>query len=129
MEVLRITENEELSCFPISVNGICLKPLQKYISMISKKLMIITVKVLPPDGSRLRYSEIKERIEQTLSKKVSDTTISTRLKELLEYGIVEKIYHKEIPPRVEYNLTTRGKEFVKTLEPIVQWAIKDCHEG
>ena len=42
----------------------------------------------------------------------STRTLSIRLKELEKSGILERHRYNEIPPRVEYTLTTKGQELV-----------------
>lgn len=46
---------------------------------------------------------------------IGDKVLSTRLAELEERGIVERVQYPEIPPRVEYSLTPTGR----ALEPII----------
>jgi DNA-binding HxlR family transcriptional regulator len=43
----------------------------------------------------------------------SSRTLATRLKELEKSGILERHAYNEIPPRVEYKLTTKGQELVE----------------
>ncbi len=47
--------------------------------------------------------------------KVSPRTLSERLKELAELGLIERKAYPEVPPRVEYTLTKLGKELLDTL--------------
>jgi DNA-binding HxlR family transcriptional regulator len=47
--------------------------------------------------------------------KVSPRTLSERLKELAELGLIERKAYPEVPPRVEYTLTPLGKELLDTL--------------
>jgi DNA-binding HxlR family transcriptional regulator len=115
-------------CFPVSLNGVCLKPLAKFLRLISSKWMIFTLMALPPDSTPVRYSEVKNRVRQIVTKKISDTTLSTRLGELVEEKIIERRQFNEIPLRVEYNLTTKGTQLQKSLQPIIEWAISDCHK-
>lgn len=46
---------------------------------------------------------------------ISTKTLTARLKELEKHGIVKRTVYAEIPPRVEYSLTEKGKE----LEPVI----------
>ena len=115
-------------CFPISLNGVCLKPLAKSLKLISSKWMMFTLMVLPSDSTPLRYSEIRNRVKQIVSKRISDTTLSVRLDELVKEKIVERKQFDEIPLRVEYNLTTKGIGLQKSLHPLIEWAIKECHK-
>ena len=45
---------------------------------------------------------------------ISSKTLTARLRSLEEHGIVERRAYAEIPPRVEYTLTSKGKE----LQPV-----------
>ncbi|MGI8831345.1 MAG: winged helix-turn-helix transcriptional regulator [Nitrososphaeraceae archaeon] len=51
----------------------------------------------------------------------STRTLSIRLKELEKGGILEKHRYNEIPPRVEYTLTSKGQELVESVVGILQW--------
>ncbi|MHA1945397.1 MAG: winged helix-turn-helix transcriptional regulator [Candidatus Hodarchaeales archaeon] len=115
-------------CFPVTLDGVCLKPLTKYLRLISSKWMIFTLMALPPDSTPVRYSEVRNRVRQIVSKKISDTTLSTRLNELVKENIVERKQFNEIPLRVEYNLTTKGTGLQKSLLPMIEWAISSCHK-
>jgi DNA-binding HxlR family transcriptional regulator len=51
----------------------------------------------------------------------STRTLSIRLKELEKSGILERHRYNEIPPRVEYTLTTKGQELIESVGGILQW--------
>jgi len=57
-------------------------------------------------------------------KDFSTRTLSIRLKELEKGGILERHRYNEIPPRVEYTLTTKGQELVESVVSLVQWMRK-----
>ena len=54
----------------------------------------------------------------------STRTLSIRLKELEKGGILERHRYNEIPPRVEYTLTTKGQELVESIVVVLQWMRK-----
>jgi DNA-binding HxlR family transcriptional regulator len=54
----------------------------------------------------------------------STRTLSNRLKELEMSGILERQRYNEIPPRVEYTLTSKGQELVESVIGILQWMRK-----
>jgi DNA-binding HxlR family transcriptional regulator len=64
-----------------------------------------------------------KKFRQTL-KGFSTRTLSIRLKELEKNGILERHRYNEIPPRVEYTLTTKGQELVESVVNILQWMRK-----
>lgn len=46
---------------------------------------------------------------------ISTKTLTARLRELESYGLVERRVFPEVPPRVEYSLTSKGRE----IQPIM----------
>jgi DNA-binding HxlR family transcriptional regulator len=61
------------------------------------------------DGPK-RYSEIKKQVDM-----VSEATLSTRLKYLVEKDIIERTQYQTIPVKVEYKI----KRCSKTLKKII----------
>lgn len=52
---------------------------------------------------------------------ISESTLSKQLKELVEDGFLERIDYDEVPPRVEYKLTSQGESFIPILLAMKQW--------
>ncbi|MGN0734455.1 MAG: winged helix-turn-helix transcriptional regulator [Anaerovoracaceae bacterium] len=65
----------------------------------------------------LRYSEIRNEMYN-----ITDAVLAATLKELISDGIVYRRSYDEIPPRVEYSLTEKGKSVVPILQSICQWS-------
>ena len=65
----------------------------------------------------LRYSEMRKEMCN-----VTDAVLSATLKDLMEDGIVDRKSYDEIPPKVEYMLTEKGRSVVPLLQSICQWA-------
>nr|WP_308200958.1 helix-turn-helix domain-containing protein [Halorubrum ezzemoulense] len=65
----------------------------------------------------LRFAEIEDHLPTA-----STSTISKRLDEFEEAGLVSRTQYNEIPPRVEYTLTDEGDEIRSRLEPLLEWA-------
>jgi DNA-binding HxlR family transcriptional regulator len=59
---------------------------------------------------------------------ISPRTLSLRLRALEENGIVERRTYPEVPPRVEYALTEKGRDLVPLIEDMRaygrQWLLK-----
>ena len=66
-----------------------------------------------------RFLELQKSIEG-LSQKV----LNEKLKELESEGLVDKIIYPEIPPKVEYFLTDKGKDLYEIIAPLKDWSIK-----
>lgn len=71
---------------------------------------------------RVRYSDLAKRMDG-----VSPRTLTDRLKELENAGLVLRESFDEIPPRVEYSLTQRGTELMNALVPVAEWASSGDH--
>jgi DNA-binding HxlR family transcriptional regulator len=54
----------------------------------------------------------------------SSKTLAIRLKQLEKNGILERRAYNEIPPRVEYRLTSKGQELVESVIGLLQWMLK-----
>jgi DNA-binding HxlR family transcriptional regulator len=67
----------------------------------------------------VRYKKFRETL-----KGISSKTLAYRLQELDKGGILERRSYNEIPPRVEYNLTTKGQELVESVIDLLQWMRK-----
>src|ERR671920_417294 len=60
---------------------------------------------------RSRFCELERSLAG-----ISPRTLSLRLRALEEEGIVERHTYPEVPPRVEYSLTTKGKALLPLIE-------------
>jgi DNA-binding HxlR family transcriptional regulator len=56
---------------------------------------------------------------------VSEKMLIQGLKELEGDGIVHRKDFREVPPRVEYSLTARGKELADVLRPMCKWGAEN----
>jgi DNA-binding HxlR family transcriptional regulator len=60
---------------------------------------------------RTRFCELERSLEG-----ISPRTLSLRLRALEEQGIVERHTFPEVPPRVEYSLTDKGRALLPLIE-------------
>jgi DNA-binding HxlR family transcriptional regulator len=86
--------------------------------LASKKWMLLVLTELHFHGTQ-RFNELLDNMRQ-----VSPKILSKRLKEMDERGLVLRKRFNEIPPRVEYTLSEKGQELVKSFRDIGKWAIK-----
>src|SRR5581483_3694639 len=52
---------------------------------------------------------------------ISEGVLITQLKELEKDGLVQRIDFHEVPPHVEYNLTSQGELLLNTLAALDKW--------
>lgn len=64
-----------------------------------------------------RYSDLRHAIPD-----MSDKMLSERLKELEDEGIVERRVIPEMPVRIEYMLTPKGRALASVVDAISAWA-------
>ena len=65
----------------------------------------------------LRYSELRKQMVN-----ITDAVLAATLKELIADEIIERKQYNEIPPKVEYTLTGKGKSSVPILQSICHWS-------
>ena len=68
------------------------------------------------DG-RARFTELRLAVPQ-----MSDRMLSERLRELEREGIVERTVIPEVPVRIEYGLTDKGRALQSAFDAIARWA-------
>lgn len=68
------------------------------------------------DGS-MRFGEIHQSIHGIALK-----VLSRNLKELEQDGIVSRKAYPEVPPRVEYSLTEKGKSLSTIMNALADWS-------
>lgn len=67
--------------------------------------------------SSLRYSHLRKEMSN-----ITDAVLASTLKELIADNIVSRKSFDEIPPRVEYSLTEKGRSVVPILQSICRWS-------
>ena len=65
----------------------------------------------------VRFNELKR-----LMPGISSTVLANRLLEMEREGLISKKIYPEIPPKVEYRLTTRARELGVILKELGRWA-------
>ncbi len=68
----------------------------------------------------VRFNELQKYI-----KTISYKTLSSTLKELEADGLVHRKEYSQIPPKVEYSLTERGKSLIPILDQMCEWGEKN----
>ena len=77
--------------------------------MVCGKWTLLVIRDLAEDSQR--FCELERSLEG-----ISPRTLSLRLRALEEEGIVERRTYPEVPPRVEYALTEKGRALVPLIE-------------
>ena len=68
------------------------------------------------DQDTVRYNELKRSVRG-----ITNMMLTKCLRELEDYGLVIRRQYNEVPPRVEYSLTERGKKLLPALAELYAW--------
>lgn len=80
-------------------------PIEDTIQFLGQKWTMLIIRQLQSKNP-IRFNELLNSLND-----ISPRTLSKRLDQLEEHGFITKQKYNEIPPRVEYSLTNKGKEF------------------
>jgi len=90
---------------------------RELLTKIGDKWTIFVVLSLDLLGGRARFSELDRAIPG-----ISQRMLSSTLKNLERDGLVVRELFPEVPPRVEYEITDRGKSLLRPTQGLVDWA-------
>jgi DNA-binding HxlR family transcriptional regulator len=68
-------------------------------------------------GKVLRFSELERSIPS-----ISQKMLIQQLRQMENDGIVRRIVHHQVPPKVEYGLTDWGQALCPALDALLKWA-------
>jgi len=69
------------------------------------------------DGKLVRFSELERAIPS-----ISQKMLIQQLRQLETDGVVRRIVHHQVPPKVEYGLTDWGEALCPALDELLKWA-------
>ncbi|XID95737.1 winged helix-turn-helix transcriptional regulator [Paenibacillaceae bacterium WGS1546] len=82
--------------------------------LLGKKWTGLIIRVLL--GGPKRFKDIKEQIPE-----MSDKMLTDRMKELEAAGILTRTVYPEMPVRIEYELTEKGRQLEEVILSIQHW--------
>ena len=97
-----------------SLNPKC--PVRNVLNRVGDKwsmLVLFTLESTPT----IRFKELQRNIPD-----ISQKMLTTTLKTLEADGLIIRKAYPEIPPRVEYELTSRGKSLLPLIDNLLSWA-------
>lgn len=87
--------------------------------LLGKKWTGMIIRVLL--GGPKRFKEIKEQIPE-----MSDKMLTDRMKELEACQLVKRNVYPEMPVRIEYELTEKGRGLEPVIQSIQDWGENWC---
>src|SRR5262245_15369636 len=92
-------------------------PVCRTAEVVCGKWTLLVIRDLAEGSSR--FCELERSLEG-----ISPRTLSLRLRALEEEGVVERHTFPEVPPRVEYALTEKGKALVPLVEDMRAYGLR-----
>ncbi len=121
MKLLNMSYEEFVASYQSGVNchteG-CDCDFMKAFQAITGKWRMVVIYQLAKKPS-FRFGELRKAVPG-----ITNTMLTTTLRELESYGIVAREQFNEIPPHVEYSLTEKGKELFPIFYEMVKWSAK-----
>lgn len=99
--------------------AVCYCPITDLLDAVAKKYALQIVAVVAAKRS-VRFKDLEDRFPSA-----SASTLSHRLEELVDHGLLGREDYGEVPPRVEYRLTSEGERLQELLEPLLEWTRAD----
>lgn len=111
---IRTLENDHVKC--TDQDGGC--EIQDLFKLLGKShtLDILHLFVIQEPTTSIRFVEVQNTL------KLSPNTLSERLKELVEAGLLARTAYNEIPPRVDYQATRKARDLEPVFEALIAWA-------
>jgi DNA-binding HxlR family transcriptional regulator len=91
-------------------------PIEATVSLIGGKWKTVILWKLKDD--KLRFNQLMSGMPE-----ISPKMLTKQLREMERDGLVERKMYPEIPPRVEYRLTSVGTSLVPILVQMAQWGM------
>lgn len=91
------------------------RTIRRILDRIGNKWTLLVIATL--HNERIRFTELQGRIPG-----ISQRMLSLTLRHLERDGLVSRISHPEVPPRVEYELTDTGRTLIDPAVRLAAWA-------
>lgn len=92
-------------------------PIRDLLSRLGDKWsMLVIVALANTENNCLRFSELQREVNG-----ISQRMLTSTLRNFERDGIVTRHLYPEVPPRVEYTLTDRGRNFLVPVTALVDW--------
>ena len=85
-------------------------------------LLDILYLFLHEDGAR-RFGEVQDALG------ISPNTLTARLKDLVQAGLLTRTSYNEIPPRVDYEATQKAHELRPVFRSLIDWCARNKLEA
>lgn len=105
--------------FEKKIRSVTDTPFGYTLSMIGGKWRLVLLYWLV-EAQPVRFNELQRKIGTITYK-----ALSRELKEMEADGLVRRKEYPQVPPKVEYSLTERGKSLIPILDGMCEWGDKN----
>ena len=93
-------------------------PIRNVLSRIGDRWSLLVLLALHDKAGTMRFSDLCRAIPD-----VSQKMLTSTLRKLEADDLLSRTIYPEVPPRVEYKLTKRGKTLIPLLNQLVDWSL------
>ncbi len=93
-------------------------PIRNVLSRIGDRWSLLVLLALHDKAEAMRFSDLCKAIPD-----VSQKMLTSTLRKLEADDLLSRTVYPEVPPRVEYKLTKRGKTLIPLLNQLVDWSL------
>ena len=97
-------------------------PIRNILSRIGDKWSMLVLYTLETDEAK-RFKELQRNIPD-----ISQKMLTATLRMLEADGLVKREAFAEVPPRVEYSLSDKGKTLLPHINALLSWATDDMED-
>ena len=94
-------------------------PVETTLNLIGNKWKLLIISKLL-EGTK-RFGELKKELGATKNHSISQNVLTQNLRELENAKIIKRKVYAEVPPRVEYSLTSLGLSLESILTSLETW--------
>ena len=98
-------------------------PIRNVLARIANKWTMAVIYTLVGSDTPMRFKDIERQNPDCSQKMLTQT-----LRGLEADGLVSRTVYPEMPPRVEYALTERGRSFLPLMRQLIDWAYHNLHD-
>ena len=98
-------------------------PIRNVLARIANKWTMAVIYTLVGSDAPMRFKDIERQNPDCSQKMLTQT-----LRGLEADGLVSRTVYPEMPPRVEYALTERGRSFLPLMRQLIDWAYHNLHD-
>jgi DNA-binding HxlR family transcriptional regulator len=107
---------QQKSSYPGITPDIAASGVEETLKVLQGRWKLIILFYLFRDGT-LRLSELERAIPG-----ITQKVLIQQLRSLERHGVVSRLIHPVVPPRVEYSLTLWGQDLCPALDEMLYWA-------